>query len=82
MWIDTDALFTEPLFRLGNVFWRICDFFVPTGIHWKYASLGGVNSSLGLPATSETVDDQGRAVQKFENGTIFWKNGRCWVEHP
>jgi hypothetical protein len=151
MWIDIDALFTEPLFRLGNVFWKIKDFFVPdlaavdlhpdcqidpesrnrleqaalehkqklgkplslafplrkrngcvmqfvngivvaadeaparvvpTGIHWMYASLGSVDSALGLPLTNEHIDDQGRAVVQFEHGTIFWKEGRGWVEWP
>lgn len=149
MWVDIDALFTEPLFRLGQPYNRICDFFfpdlaaaglhpdyqidperrkrleqsalenqgklrsplslvfplrkrngcamqftwgiivavdrdaakvVPTGIHSMYASLGSVDSVLGLPLTNEHRDDQGRVVVRFEHGTIFWKEGRCWVE--
>ena len=53
---------------------------VPTGIHWTYASLGSVDSALGLPLTNEHIDDQGRAVVRFEHGTILWKGGRGWVE--
>jgi hypothetical protein len=48
-------------------------------IRSKWRELGGETGFLGYPITDEHDGGDGSRVSSFENGTIFWKDGRTWL---
>ena len=45
--------------------------------HWF--ELGTEWSELGYPSSSEQKDKNGVVYQQFENGRIYYKDGKTWV---
>ena len=72
---------TMQSFDNGKIVWLNGDgFTVAGGIYNKWEELKAEHGELGLPLTSELIDNNGLVYQQFQGGRIYWDTQKgAWV---